>query len=56
MPVLDTRAWLADDDFIDGHHLFPRSAADFTMRLGREMLAPLVAGRPRAVESQLQPR
>jgi hypothetical protein len=46
VPVVDARAWLAAGDFADGQHAFPSAAAAFTRRLGREVLQPLVAGRP----------
>ena len=43
--VIDARSWVADEDFIDGHHALPRGAATFTHRLGRDVLQPLVAGK-----------
>lgn len=43
IPVFDTRDWMADDDFIDGFHLLPAGAAAFTLRLGREVLRPLLS-------------
>lgn len=44
--VVDARSWVADDGFMDGHHLLPEGAAVFTRRLGREVLQPLLAGTP----------
>jgi hypothetical protein len=44
--VIDTRAWVPDDDFLDMTHVLPRAAAPYTERLGREVLRPLVQGRP----------
>ena len=38
------REWLAESDFLDGHHLFPRAAPAFSERFAREVIAPLVAG------------
>jgi hypothetical protein len=39
-PVIDARTWVADEGFIDSHHLVPDGAARFTERLGREVLQP----------------
>lgn len=36
--VIDARGWLADEDFLDGHHLLPAPATEFTHRLDRELL------------------
>jgi hypothetical protein len=44
VPVVDARDWLADGDFLDGHHTLQRGADAFTRRLEREVLRPLVAG------------
>jgi hypothetical protein len=46
VPVIDARAWVADDGFADGYHLLPEGAAAFTARFGREALQPLLEGRP----------
>jgi len=43
--VCDTRTWLADSDFTDSHHPLKHGAEEFTRRLGREVLEPLVKGR-----------
>jgi hypothetical protein len=43
--VVDARDWLEDGAFCDGHHLLPDPAQAFTLRLGREVLQPLVVGR-----------
>jgi Protein of unknown function (DUF1574) len=40
--IIDARNWLADDAFADGHHTLIRGADAFTLRLGREVLQPLV--------------
>jgi hypothetical protein len=42
VPVVDARPWMADADFVDGHHLRPRATADFTRRLERDVLVPLM--------------
>lgn len=34
---LDARAWIADEDFWDGHHLLPTGARQFTRRLMRAL-------------------
>lgn len=47
VPLIDARSWVADADFIDGHHLLQRGARGFTERLGRELIGPLVAGKLR---------
>lgn len=44
VPVIDARAWLADDDFLDAHHALPRGAETFTNRLSRDVLQPLIRG------------
>ncbi len=41
VPIVDARAWLADSDFSDGHHVLPEGAKRFTLRLGAEVLGPL---------------
>ena len=44
VPIVDSREWLADDRFVDGHHLFVDAAAEFTTRLQANVLQPLVEG------------
>jgi hypothetical protein len=46
VPVIDVRDWVPDDDFIDMTHALPRAAGPYTERFGREVLRPLLAGRP----------
>jgi len=46
VPVTDARTWLPDADFYDGHHMFARGAEAFTDRLGREVVAPILAAGP----------
>lgn len=43
--VIDARAWFADDEFLDGHHLMRPGAAKFTTRLITEGIDPLVKAR-----------
>jgi hypothetical protein len=38
MPLIDCRNWIAEDGFSDSHHLVIQGAAQFTERLGREVL------------------
>jgi hypothetical protein len=38
VPWIDARAWVADESFVDGHHLLAGGAAAFTARFGREVL------------------
>jgi len=45
VPLVDTRRWLADDEFIDSHHVNVVGAEHFTLRLNQEVLTPLVQGR-----------
>jgi hypothetical protein len=47
LPVIDARQWCPDEDFLDPHHLMPDGARRFTLRLGREVLEPLVRGKLR---------
>ena len=42
----DARAWLADDLFVDNHHLLRAGAAAFTDRLAGEVLHPWLCGHP----------
>jgi len=42
VPLIDAREWVADEDFIDSHHLLPAGAAKFSARLGREVLPALI--------------
>lgn len=44
VPIVDARAWLADSDFSDGHHVLPEGAKRFTFRLGADVLGPLTKG------------
>jgi hypothetical protein len=43
--VVDSRAWMADEDFAEFTHLLPRAASPYTQRLGREALVPLLGDR-----------
>lgn len=45
VPVIDTRDWAPDSDFADSHHLMTLGAVKYTLRLGQEVLEPLVEGR-----------
>lgn len=44
IPVVDARRWCPDEDFLDPHHLLPDGARRFTLRLGTDVLQPLVRG------------
>lgn len=46
VPIVDTRTWMAEEDFIDGFHLLPRSATRYTQRFGREILPRLFITSP----------
>jgi hypothetical protein len=41
-PLLNARDWIADDQFSDSHHLLRTGAQQFTERLGREHLGPML--------------
>jgi hypothetical protein len=44
VPLMDARSWLDERDFLDSHHVCLPGAENFTLRLGTEVLGPLVAG------------
>jgi hypothetical protein len=44
VPLIDTRAWIGDEGFNDPHHLRLSGAREFTARLGKEALQPMVDG------------
>jgi hypothetical protein len=46
MPVIDTRDWVTDETLMDFCHLGQRGAAPFSERFGREVLQPLLQGKP----------
>jgi hypothetical protein len=53
VPVVDTRGWVSDDDFLDGLHALPQAAGPYTERFRREVLPPLLRGD--AVPAALSP-
>ena len=46
-PVTDARDWIADDLFIDNHHLLRTGAAVFTDRLSTDVIVPFLRENPR---------
>lgn len=48
VPIIDTRAWVADDDFSDTCHMSQTGVPSFCERLGREVVQPLIDGQPLA--------
>lgn len=52
IPVFDTRTWMAETDFCDGHHLLGDAAARFSIRFGREMFDPWIWATNREVFNQ----
>lgn len=42
VPVVNAHEWLAEDDFVDSHHMLPWGGARFSERLGREAIVPLL--------------
>jgi hypothetical protein len=45
-PLVDAREWMPDEQYLDGLHLLLGGALAFTDRLSREVVAPILAGRP----------
>ena len=45
VPLVNAWAWYDDDAFADSHHLIEPSANDFSARLAREIVVPLLAER-----------
>lgn len=43
VPLIDARDWIAEDGFVDSHHLRYVGAVQFTARLEREVLSPLLS-------------
>ena len=41
-PLIDSRDWVPDEDFWDGHHLLRHGAVTFMQRFGDQVLQPLV--------------
>lgn len=46
VPIIDARAWQADDDFADTSHMARVGVSAFSARLGREVVQPLIEDRP----------
>ncbi|HKB06156.1 MAG TPA: hypothetical protein VKD90_28430 [Gemmataceae bacterium] len=44
--AVDSREWLPDSEFVDGHHVHESAAPGFTSRLTREALIPAVQKEP----------
>jgi hypothetical protein len=42
VPLINARDWIAEEGFLDSHHLRYAGAVQFTARLEREILAPLL--------------
>ena len=43
--VIDARAWMPDDAFADGHHMFDVAAPTYSSRLVRELILPAIRER-----------
>jgi hypothetical protein len=52
LPIIDTRTWTADADFADYCHMGPSGVPAFSERLGREVVRPLVEGKPLSADVQ----
>jgi hypothetical protein len=46
VPIVDVRAWVPDAHFADYCHMGTEGVAEFSERLGREVVQPLVEGKP----------
>ncbi|HTU20102.1 MAG TPA: hypothetical protein VMG10_18705 [Gemmataceae bacterium] len=46
VPIVDTRTWVADDDFSDTCHMGQSGVPAFCERLGRDVVQPLLEDRP----------
>jgi len=55
VPIVDPRNWMADDLFLDSHHLDRRGATRYTRRFGTDVLAYLINGELDAIPSLLVP-
>lgn len=44
-PIVNARDWIEEENFFDSHHLAPDGAAQFTERLAREAILPLLGQR-----------
>jgi hypothetical protein len=42
VPIINAREWLAEEDFLDSHHMLAHGASRFTERFGQQVLLPLV--------------
>ncbi len=42
VPIMDCRTWMPDEAFFDQHHLLSAGATQFSERLGREALQPML--------------
>jgi hypothetical protein len=42
IPLVNARQWVADDAFVDGHHIYEDGATCFSERLGREVIGPML--------------
>jgi hypothetical protein len=45
VPIINARDWVDDRNFVEGLHTSPEGATQFTRRLEREVLRPIVEGR-----------
>ncbi len=52
LPLVDARDWLPEEGFWDSHHQLPTGAAQFTSRLVRDALEPILQSLPRREVAQ----
>ena len=46
VPIVDSRDWVSDDEFADSCHMSQKGVPAFCRRLGREVVQPLLEGKP----------
>ena len=45
-PIIDARSWMDDSHFYDMHHLLPEGAREFSAKLAKEGIAPILKEKP----------
>lgn len=52
LQIVDAQSWIADEHFVDGHHLYRQGAEEFTRRLCDEHLIPAISAKMGSVAKQ----
>ncbi len=55
VPLIDARNWLTEEEFVDSHHVLPRVIDDYTARLGRQGLLPVLSALGQVKETSDRP-